>query len=634
MPRTPQNIARITQFGGRIDGAAVTTPNGRAAGSLNVMTDQRDVRRRPGLRQSNFPPWSPTAYRWLRVMRIFGFICKPYGDDPVAVLPCAALLAWCDAGASDPNPDALRLFLITLGAGVNYYDGVTGAFTPHYYNSAGVPVHRFDLCWLGDALLRRSNPGGIVINAKDGHSTVWTNWDLFVGTPTSVTLTAVVGSSLVAGTYQYIVTYVNSRLGLEGPVTWPAASITIAAPDRRIQVTASGTPGAGVDKFRVYRLHVGVDSEYYLVGEVAVGGTFLDTNNDDVVDKSASNRLDVSYDYEVGLGNACAIWQDRLWLDENPNMVFCSEPRRFAAFALTSSWSLGRDPGDEVCRIMPTPDGLFFLKNRGIWIITGSSPESYDCRPLAEGDAYGLRSQAGAIAIGSTVFYAAQRGLMAVTVSSLECLSDQISDLWARFKARHAMTIAYDGARDLIVVAGYTDDQMTQPYALACHVPSRSWHEWELGQSGVGNAVLETDGESTLLVHRRYGLTPADPTEGGLAALQSEDRVDQTDLGAAVPWFYDANLGDCGVDYLKHVHYGYVQMVRNEELSGDVTLTTLIDQAEDGAEISVDAGIAAAGTPFPLGFIARTLALRVGGSHLGRPRVREIGVGMEVVGNR
>lgn len=625
MPRVPAgNLPLRPPFGGLKDSAPSVAAPLQAASCLNIDTRQGDIRRRAGLAKSN-QDGNASGYRWLELLRALPFFYKQWGDDATARKPFVALLARSDSSSVPGTDVGVRLFLVPLSVGASGAEAVLGPYTAETIYSQ--PLYRLGLLWLGTALLVRPRLDAMTLHAKDGHTQSWSQWAFWLTAPTTVTATQSAGS-LPSGTYRYLASWVNSRLGLEGPTqTTPTQQTSNGS--QKITVSISGGNLAGVDQWRLYRQQDGVDSDYYLIATGTLGTSYDD--NGAAVDKTNENRLDVGASYQVQAGCDASWWQGRLWLDEFPNRLFYSEYGRKASFRLSSALQIGEDDDDEILRHVAAQGVLFIPKHRSLWAVTGSGPESFERIELAKGADFGLAGSNALAVNAGTLYYAGHGGLYAASGSGIEKLSAGLDDTWAQWAARPWLTLAYEPQRGLVIVAGYTDDARTAPRCLVCHVESRQWWQWDLGQTGVGLAMPAYLGPSQLLVHRRAAVSwPL-----GLALLRAENEATQTDCDDAVTWHYEWELGDLGTPWPKHVHMAYLGIVKDTGAAAvNISLTPYPDQAASGTARTIAANLTRARACFPLGFVCDTLRMRVGGAHSSRPRITDVELSAEVVGQR
>ncbi len=160
------------------------------------------------------------------------------------------------------------------------FSGVRGS-TRYRYSKGGTAVYEDTTSiggtWGSGAISGFSYNGKVYL--ADGTSqyrwdgTTLAPWGITAPTA-APTLTGGTTGSIVPGTYKYVYTWYN---GVAESNFSPAQSITLAAPNDDVTVSAFSTAPTGVTHIRIYRTDVG-GSAFFYITEIAVGTTsYLDT---------------------------------------------------------------------------------------------------------------------------------------------------------------------------------------------------------------------------------------------------------------------------------------------------------------------------------------------------------------------
>jgi len=606
--------------------AAQRTPLDACKSCLNVETSQGDIRRRPALRSFQAPT-SPRVV--LRTLRMKPFFYAATGHE-TAECAYLATVSWMD----DPSQPLVYIWKLT--------DGGTGwEFGPLYTDeavAAGVEAYHFAIVPLGACIyLRDAGAYTHAILYKATGSSTWLLHPFFLTAPATTTTQGGAGQgTLVPGTYYYRAFYRNTVSGVDSPAgPWNSSQV---ADNSKITVTVAAATDAGVDRVLIYRKQDTVDTDFYLVGDVAYPGGALVWDDIGILpDKIKANTLDVlaslKPDGALPGGSDASWWRSRLWLDVAPNTLYYSDYAKAGAFRVEQSLAIGA-ADDRIIRHLGVAGTLFVLKRRSVWAVTGSGPESFHVTELLTGEGHpvGLASKHGVLEAAGRLWFAGWDGLYSTDGTNIERVSDAVTPLWAAYVNLHWRTLGYDPQRDLVIVSGYTAADYSTLQTLVYHVPSGQWYVWDLNASCVCAAALSQSTPPQCIAAVRAGGMPA----GGLAVLRADGEAEQRDYAsAAVAWHYQFGDTDGGTPYPKCFTHASVSFERDAAATTDpIELTATLDQGGTPTTRNVLSNQVPAIGKCTLGRVGHTLGLRLSGTHKHRPRITAVDLEAQAIGQR
>lgn len=578
MPRTPANIVPLRgPFGGLQRGAATRTPPNACYDCLNVLCEDGDIRRRPGL--SLLVAGGGGSMYILKALRMVPFVYSyPTGTGDLRT-PYLAIAALINNGSEN-----FGIFVLPLITGVTGWEATSWQPLAGETLGSAHPAYRFALQLINRYLLLRKRTSNIpTATYKKTGASNWTQANWWIAAPQlqQGDLSVDTGT-LATGTYGYVITYLNSHTGVESPVS-PEASGTQSGPigfKITFPTGAYAPPAADqVDTVRIYRKMYTVDSEYYRIGEVSfASGSFIDDGITAI--KTADYAVDPLASLQPGAGCDAVVWQNRLWLDEAPDTLYYSDFDEYHAFRLQNSLRAGDAYGDEVRRLLPAEGILYVLKHQSIWQVQGSGPQSYRCTRLVKG--IGLASDHGVVEAKGVYYFCGHDGLYELSPSGLRCVSEPVKELYQAYQDPHWRTLGFDPERNLIVCHGWLDGNYAAPQTLVYHIPSEQWYKWDLGGPALAASNFEYLGAPRLIVQQPADLNAVPPVDGCLALLRPDSDAEQRDLGLyAVPWLYDTGPFDFGTPYKKAVSLAHVEYVQEAAAVGAyIRLDVATDQGD------------------------------------------------------
>lgn len=242
--------------------------------------------------------------------------------------------------------------------------------------------------------------------------------------PPTVTMSvASNGTGNLAGTYQWLVTYVNSQAA-ESDVG-PPVTFIVSSPGR---VTLSNIPVApqsfGVASRRIYRTDAGTTFPYHRITEIA------DNTTTTFSDNVSSSAVGVSSPSDNGVPpfyNACIYHANRVFVNNasNPNFVSYSELGEPYTYPSSNFDTFGDAASDLVKGFAIYDNSLVVFCENSEWLWYMSSTDPVDWRKVQIRSSYGSKSPFGAVRYQNKVLFPATQntkfvGMAAISGDSIE----------------------------------------------------------------------------------------------------------------------------------------------------------------------------------------------------------------------
>jgi hypothetical protein len=641
MPRNPQTIIPFRgPFEGLVSAPRRRTPPLATNDCLNVLTEQGDIRRRPGLGSllsiSQGTDWTPVFVARMAPMMIY--------DDAGDRHPTEAKLILAgqfrDGGYGEKG--GLRV-LDVQGAG----SGDAWATHTRSYNAGALRLHSLGFAVIDNQhLVYRSSGAGPgsdwgAARARDKGTATWEKDVGLCPAPPSSLGRAEGGADVdTDGTYEFAAVFYAAA---SGAVSAPAYAEAITVTDHEIDLTVAATSETQVSHVRLYVRNTAVDSHYYLFKELpVVMGTATTWTYDhaQAPDKTEANKLDVLQGYVVGPGREVAYWRERLWLDiEGGSDIAYSDYAKWWSFRVTQQLQTGVANEDYMQRMLPAAGALFILRRNSIWTITGSGPESFQVQQVAD---VGCGGQGAAIAAEGAIWFANGGGCYRLSETGVELLSGSIREQWQRFTRLEYMSLAFDSARKLLLVSGMTGFEVeTGAYTsqlLVYDVARRHWWRWHLTQNddlkaplGVGLCKYDYGGGPVVALFIPSG--EYDTPGGAILRLRGDAETTQSDyFNDPVAWHWDIGPTDMGTPYPKRIHSATLAWDADSEATGETIELVVYGDHGTGTTYQVTDDLAGATATILLGITCRDVRFRLQGSTYRRPRIVGLEIEAEIVG--
>lgn len=235
--------------------------------------------------------------------------------------------------------------------------------------------------------------------------------------PTTTMSVASNGAGLLAGTYMWKTTYVNSQL-VEGN-GGPAITFTVTATGGQVNLTSIpvAPQSFGVASRRVYRTDAG-GSTFKRVVELSDNTTTIYTDN------IASSAVGVTMPSDNGVPpnySTCIYHQNRVFVNDanNPNFVWYSDLGEPYTYKSTNFDLFGDASADLVKSFAIFDNSLVVFCENSTWIWYMSSADPTDWRKVQVRSSYGSKSPFAAVRYNNQVLFPATQNSKLVGFAAL-----------------------------------------------------------------------------------------------------------------------------------------------------------------------------------------------------------------------
>ena len=632
MQRSPQNtISFRGPFGGLIECAALQVPPLRTLACNNVETRQGDIRRRPGLTRAG------TSVG----------VAATAGDSAIITRRMWPVRGTLEAGKSalyeiaevivkNGSNYELHLELWRKYATTTDFEYVTELDVPNW--TPVLTEINYDFAYSISAVMLNNfliirpypYPAGDHIFYYRHDGTGWVRSNFWIAKPPGLTASQLVGGTLPEGTYDYLITFVDTNTGVESAASRTDLSVADAS-HHGIRVTRGGAT-IGATHWRIYRRQDGVDTQYWKMAERPIGDIYWDDTGAVIPNKIATNAHDPLSGYRVPPGRDMAYWKGRLWICSG-NDLYYSGYLNWGNFKDTQSRSINPAHGP-IYRMLATRDTMYVFGQTGVFVVTGDDDSSFMVTDVSLGTR--IVAPYAASVFENVVYFLDEQGLNSLDGTALEYLGADVEQAFRAHARVDVRSIGYDRERNLIVVHGFTADDFSTSEQLVYHPPTKQWWKWSLPHcAGVG--VREVAPGDTRLLARLNGSAPAGHFNH-MHMLRKDRQADSPDYdgaaAAAVPWYYELGPFDLGTSYAKQLLFMALSWGADLNATGDtLTVTLYADQAASGTAFTAVDNKSPYIAKWAIGRVLHSFKIRIAGSSRRRTRITALDIEADLVGN-
>lgn len=452
-----------------------------ATEALNVSLEKGTIQKRPGTveRVSLFTG---------SILGIFDYLkadsSKEYGLDPQLIVKAGVALyrisAWSPVEIGTFPAAAMSYMAGTVGPGSMWTD----AFDVEEIGSS-IGLSATELMSFAMVNNRVYFCDSEVFKVTDGTDV----YEAQITPPGSSGSAAAGAAGKLTGRYDYKVTWYSSTWGQESPSA--AATSTVDVIDQQVDLSSlpSSAPDARVDAKRLYRRKVSsFEADWYFVAELTAAAT---TYTDDVqdVDRDLTKVAPLSYSTTLPAPRFLCYQADVLFaggFDDYPTRIYYTRVGQPWTMDRYIEIGSGHDT-DRVTGLSAFQGMVVVYKERSIWLLTGTSPETFYWRKVAPGA--GCRSHHSIVSLSDRQIFLGEDGFYSfdgATVTKVGAANDRVGDiLRSRNTTRDRYCVgAVDPERGVALWAlssagsAENDQVLCFWYNNSLRVEAPSWTRW------------------------------------------------------------------------------------------------------------------------------------------------------------
>jgi hypothetical protein len=191
---------------------------------------------------------------------------------------------------------------------------------------------------------------------------------------------------LPAGTYQYVVTFLNQGTIAESNPSPASTALTIAASKKIELSTIPVSTDGQVNARRIYRTLKDNTQEYFFVAQI--NDNFTTTYSDNVIQDDLGDRVSFDNGLPPSIVELIEIWRERLFASDGVDLFFSgiAHPQGFSEFDVIQVYP---DDGHRIRGLLAFGDRLVIGKTNAIHFLVRAG-DKYSLQTLS--DKHGLRA--------------------------------------------------------------------------------------------------------------------------------------------------------------------------------------------------------------------------------------------------